>query len=139
MMSEPLSIAISNTEEYPFLRDIIGKGNGGPKKYDARLIDKATEWRLFPGKVIKLVSSQNMRDFAYVQINDVRYYDSFAQAFDCLGNDFMPGMTRDKVIRFYNRYYDSDEYEDDDGNAISSPYIMKNKVVVLGLDIISGH
>lgn len=138
-MSEPLAFSILNTEEHPFLRDIIGKGKGGPKKYDARLADRMAEWRLFPGKVIKLVNSRDGRDFAYIQISDIKYYDNFASAYDCLGDDFMPGMTRDKVIRFYNQYYDSDGYEDDDGNAISSPYITKNKVVVLGLDIICAH
>jgi hypothetical protein len=124
---------IQNPKESPYLDWI----KSGIKKFEGRLKSKIREWNLEIRKEIKFYDQDNPNSFVIVRITSLKVFSDFGVAFDALGDDLIPGRTREEVIELYNRlnHYPNEVLI----TGIPSRMIQENGVVTIGFEIISIH
>jgi len=86
-------------------------------------------------KEIKFYDQDNPNSFVIVRITSLKVFSDFGVAFDALGDELIPGRTREEVIELYNRlnHYPNEVLI----TGIPSRMIQENGVVAIGFEIIS--
>ena len=127
--------SIKNPSESPYLDWI----KCGYKKYEGRLECKKSEWELHTGKRIKLFDENDPESWVFAEITSLETYPDFGDAFDKLGSELIPGHTRDQVVKLYNGlfHYHDEDIEILNKNSLPSKMIIDNRVVAIGLKVIS--
>jgi ASC-1-like (ASCH) protein len=70
------------------------------KIWEGRSIDKIKEWNLELGKQIRFFDEKR-ESYVDVEITDMKCYEDAGSAFDELGQDLLPGYTREGCIKLY--------------------------------------
>ncbi len=99
----------------------------GQKKYEGRVGDKREKWDLQSQPEIKFWDKDNPTRYAMCKVTGFITFVDAGEAFDILGQQLMPNMTRDQVVDFYNHTLGFEEE------------IKHHGFVALKLEILSTH
>lgn len=72
------------------------------KKYEGRVGDKRESWHLKSEPIIKFWDNDNPTRYAMCKVTGFITFVDAGEAYDLLGQQLMPDMTRDQVVYFYN-------------------------------------
>ena len=97
------------------------------KKYEGRVGDKREKWDLQSQPEIKFWDKDKPTRYAMCKVTGFITFVDAGEAFDILGQQLMPNMTRDQVVDFYNHTLGFEEE------------IKRHGFVALKLEILSTH
>lgn len=71
------------------------------KKYEGRVATKIRTWHLKDNPIIKFYDKDDPSRFTMCRVSDHKHFIGPGEAFDKLGDQLLPGFTRDEVVEFY--------------------------------------
>lgn len=120
-MSGMLTKDIQNPANTPFFDWV----KAGRKTYEGRLGDKIKIWNLNIGGIIKFYEKGNIDNWVIVKITNLFTFKDFGMAYDFLGVQLMPELTREQVVEVYKEVFK---------NSLGT--LKKHGVVAIGIEIL---
>ena len=71
------------------------------KKYEGRVATKINEWHLEEKPIIMFWEKDNPSRSTLCRVSDFKFYPGPSEAFDDLGDQLLPGLSRDEMVEFY--------------------------------------